>query len=95
MNKNYVRGRKWEYQTLKYLKNLDSFGFGGRMAGSHGLADVVWVSPRDSTVYFIQNKVTKKKCIGFYDPNHKCYKKTLNTYKLFDVVLEKWTKKTR
>ena len=105
-NANYIRGRRWEYETLAYLKKLDSKGFGGRFAGSHGLFDVIWVSPRDKVVYFVQDKVKKGnpshkvKSTSDYDSNLKCYKFPgfKNKYMLdgqYTVATEKWTKYTR
>jgi len=59
-NKNYNRGRTFEYDVRDLL---EASGYqAARTAGSHGLADVIgWSS---STIVFVQCKHTTKKTIN-------------------------------
>jgi len=41
-NRNYERGRKLEYRTMEILEGIGETSL--RMAGSHGLCDVVSIS---------------------------------------------------
>lgn len=86
-NKNYIAGRRFEYETLKELKALDPEGFGGRLAGSHGKYDVVWVSPKHRTVYLIQCKTNHK--ISFPKKINYLYQQYENDY---NINCQKWTK---
>jgi len=55
-NKNYLRGRRFEYERLKYYKEVmkhDAL----RTAGSHGTWDIVDIDSARGIVNFIQCKV--------------------------------------
>jgi Holliday junction resolvase len=54
---NYTRGRAFEYEIVKYFKNLGYLAY--RSAGSHSPVDVTAIS--SDKVYLIQAKVTKRK----------------------------------
>jgi len=57
MNKNYQKGRRFEYQVVK---EYEADGWVAmRTAGSHGFADVIAINPADQTVDFVQCKVTE------------------------------------
>jgi Holliday junction resolvase len=64
---NYTRGRAFEYEIVKYFKNLGYLAY--RSAGSHSPVDVTAIS--EAKVYLIQAKVTKRKLnptnISLYD----------------------------
>lgn len=56
-NRNYVKGRAFEYKTAKTLR--DVYGCEVmRTAGSHGLFDLISITPQ-GIVEFIQCKVVK------------------------------------
>ena len=65
MNKNYQRGRNWEYQIIDKVKELYPDCFAGRNAGSHGFFDV-WAivedsfSPLTGSLHLIQAKTGNK-----------------------------------
>lgn len=53
-NSNYIAGRKFEYDRLKFYKEAGYTTF--RTAGSHGLFDLIVIHPTLHTVTFIQCK---------------------------------------
>jgi Holliday junction resolvase len=55
-NKNYIRGRKLEYDVMKIFEKANYYVF--RNAGSHGVADVIAI--KDDEVVLIQCKSGKK-----------------------------------
>lgn len=60
-NKNYQRGRRWEYELRKRLSKDGSVVL--RTAASHGPVDLVVVTSHGD-VTFIQCKVTKSKAVA-------------------------------
>ena len=54
-NKNYIRGRKKEYQICKELKDK-GFVIAQRSAGSHSPIDIFAINPDTRTILFIQAK---------------------------------------
>lgn len=53
-NTNYTRGRAREYRIIHDLEKRGLVCF--RMAGSHGLADIVAIDRKELHIYFIQVK---------------------------------------
>jgi hypothetical protein len=51
-NKNYLAGRRWEYDVMKYLRDADYKVI--RASGSHGEFDIVAYKPQSTL--FIQCK---------------------------------------
>lgn len=56
VNKNYRRGRKFEYEIKNHLEEKGFLTF--RTAGSHGIADIIGVSNND--VLLVQCKYGQK-----------------------------------
>jgi Holliday junction resolvase len=53
-NKNYVKGRRKEYQIVNDLRTLGYLAF--RSAGSHSPVDVVAIHPEKQLIKLIQSK---------------------------------------
>lgn len=54
MNKNYAKGRRFEYKLIKEIRNKG--GIAIRSAGSHGLVDVVGIFPKQNIIVLYQCK---------------------------------------
>lgn len=54
---NYTKGRRFEYQLMKYLRNFNPVVM--RTAGSHGLFDIIAVKP--GAILFIQAKCDNRR----------------------------------
>lgn len=90
MNKNYMRGARFERSVIEYL---EKFGFKTlRTAGSHGFTDVIAVGK--NVVRFIQCKVTKSQKISFaaYADD---IEKIINTPSPENTTRELWIKQDR
>ena len=86
VNKNYIKGRRFEYETVNSEREEGCLAF--RSAGSHSPIDVVSISRGDKTIRFIQCKSGKT--------SHKGLKKEFEGTEQYTViweVREKITKK--
>ncbi|MFN3492098.1 MAG: hypothetical protein ACK40V_07760 [Anaerolineales bacterium] len=66
-NKNYVRGRRLEYDLVKELISINGCDFAQRMAGSHSPYDVIGVNKKSKTAYLVQCKTKLKDISGHED----------------------------
>jgi hypothetical protein len=55
-NKNYLRGRRFEYEVVKDLLTNNPNGFAQRMAGSHSPYDVIGYDPDIKKIWLVQCK---------------------------------------
>lgn len=60
-NKNYLRGRRYEYELVQFYKQFPMAQV-YRTAGSHGFYDVIAILPDTKEIFLIQckTKVTDK-----------------------------------
>lgn len=91
-NRNYLRGRRWEYEVLQDKCGIKSHTKNGRCfalrtAGSHGKYDIVRVCLVDKVAEFLQLKVKKGK------PGHK--KVVMEPTTTISTFFNKWTKYSR
>lgn len=56
-NKNYLRGRRFEYERAKKLREFGHDVM--RTAGSHGKFDLIAINPQNGDISLIQLKVTE------------------------------------
>lgn len=67
-NKNYLRGRRLEYEVVEDFINAHPSGsWAQRMAGSHSPFDVVGVDYTNRTINFVQCKTKVGKKVGYVD----------------------------
>lgn len=56
MNKNYLRGRRLEYEVVEELRKFNPEGFAQRMAGSRSPFDVIGYNPTQKRIILVQCK---------------------------------------
>jgi len=70
-NRNYEKGRRKEYKTVKALK-LQGFDIAQRMAGSHSPIDVFGIDTKNKVIRLIQCKpdnYSDAKTLSLYEAN--------------------------
>lgn len=84
-NKNYIRGRAWEYEVMK---KLESSGFTVyRMAGSHGQFDLIGFT--EKYVMLVQ---CKTKLVDGKPEAVKVVKEEPTFKHAYPLISERWTK---